>query len=498
MRVGEQVLGPTGVDVAFTGTAVCADDVLAHFDCGFTMPYRAALEVAGEDGVALLSDPWHATRPGIVLRRRDEVEHVDIPRRDSYRLQLENVSAAIRAEAPLELGREDAVAQARVLEALYAAAAAGETVEISPPATAGARVTYARRRALRPHAVPPLRPQRAEAAGHVARPLAELRRRAAARAQPAIVRRAFDLGHHALRPGQQLRPAVRLGRGDLRRADGAATCGRTATSSSSRRRRAGTCGRARTASSARASTCSRASTSRLKRMKLDYVDIFYSHRYDPDTPLEETMGALDTAVRQGKALYAGISSYSPEKTREAHGDPDRARHAAADPPAVVLDAEPLDRGRPARRPRRARHRLHRFSPLAQGMLTDRYLHGIPEGSRATQHGSLSPDLLTEQALAKIRALNEIAERRGQTLAQMALAWTLRDPRMTSTLIGREQPRSSSRTTSRRSTTSSSPTTSWPRSTATRRRATSTSGRELAGCLFEDLRMEIHVGLGRCR
>ena len=128
----EQALGPTGVDVAFTGTAVCADEVLAHFDCGFAMPYRAALEVAGEDGVALLSDPWHATRPGIVLRRRDEVEHVEIPEADSYRLQLENVGAAIRDEAPLLLGRQDAVAQARVLEALYAAAAAGETVEISP------------------------------------------------------------------------------------------------------------------------------------------------------------------------------------------------------------------------------------------------------------------------------------------------------------------------------------------------------------------------------
>ncbi|MGZ8694077.1 MAG: Gfo/Idh/MocA family protein [Gaiellaceae bacterium] len=128
---GEQVLGPSGVDVRFAGTAVCADDVLAHFDCGLEMPYRAALEVAGEDGVALLSDPWHATRPGIVLRRRDEVEHVEVPEANSYRLQLENVSAAIREEAPLLLGREDAVAQARALEALYAAAAAGAAVEIA-------------------------------------------------------------------------------------------------------------------------------------------------------------------------------------------------------------------------------------------------------------------------------------------------------------------------------------------------------------------------------
>jgi xylose dehydrogenase (NAD/NADP) len=127
---GEQVLGPTGVDVVFAGTAVCADDVLAHFDCGFALPYRASLEVAGEDGVALLSDPWHATRPGIVLRRGDDIENLEIPEASSYRLQLENVGAAIRGAAPLRLGREDAVAQARVLEALYAAAVGGETVSL--------------------------------------------------------------------------------------------------------------------------------------------------------------------------------------------------------------------------------------------------------------------------------------------------------------------------------------------------------------------------------
>ncbi len=173
----------------------------------------------------------------------------------------------------------------------------------------------------------------------------------------------------------------------------------------------------------------------LARMRLDYVDIFYSHRPDPETPFEETMGALDTAVRQGKALYAGISSYSPEQTREAH----RILTAMGTPLLIHQPSYSM---------------LNRwiedglldvlgelgigcivFSPLAQGMLSDRYLHGIPEGSRATQHGSLSPDMLTDQALAKIRALNEIAQRRGQTLAQMALAWTLRDPRVTSTLPG---------------------------------------------------------------
>ncbi len=173
----------------------------------------------------------------------------------------------------------------------------------------------------------------------------------------------------------------------------------------------------------------------LGRMGLDYVDIFYSHRFDPETPLEETMGALDTAVRQGKALYAGISSYSAERTREAAGI---MRNLGT--PIVIhqpsysllnrwIEPELLDT-------------LERegigcigFSPLAQGMLTDRYLDGIPAGSRASRDDSLSPDLLTAETLGKVRALTEIAGGRGQTLAQMALAWTLRDARMTSTLAG---------------------------------------------------------------
>jgi L-glyceraldehyde 3-phosphate reductase len=173
----------------------------------------------------------------------------------------------------------------------------------------------------------------------------------------------------------------------------------------------------------------------LERMKVDYVDIFYSHRPDPETPLEETMGALDSAVRQGKALYVGISSYSPEATRESYailrdlGTPLLIHQPSYSMLNRWIEEELLD----------VLGELGAgcigFSPLAQGMLTDRYLNGIPEGSRATQHGSLSPDLLTDQAMAKISALNEIAARRGQTLAQMALAWTLRDPRMTSTLAG---------------------------------------------------------------
>jgi L-glyceraldehyde 3-phosphate reductase len=173
----------------------------------------------------------------------------------------------------------------------------------------------------------------------------------------------------------------------------------------------------------------------LLRMGLDYVDIFYSHRADPDTPLEETMGALDTAVRQGKALYAGISSYSAERTREAAA----VLRRLGTPPLIHQPSYSL---------------LNRwiegglldvlgeegigcivFSPLAQGLLTDRYLAGIPEGSRASREGSLSRGMLTEETLARVRGLADIARRRGQSLAQLAIAWVLRDPRVTSALIG---------------------------------------------------------------
>ena len=174
----------------------------------------------------------------------------------------------------------------------------------------------------------------------------------------------------------------------------------------------------------------------LGRMGLEYVDVFYSHRADPDTPLEETMGALDTAVKQGKALYAGISSYSAQRTAEA---------------ARIL----RDLGTPLLIHQPSYSLLNRwieedlldvlgdegvgaivFSPLAQGMLTTKYLDGIPEDSRAAvENGSLSPDLRTDEALTHLRALNANARDRGHTLAQMALAWTLRDPRVTSTLIG---------------------------------------------------------------
>jgi L-glyceraldehyde 3-phosphate reductase len=146
----------------------------------------------------------------------------------------------------------------------------------------------------------------------------------------------------------------------------------------------------------------------LQRMGLDYVDIFYSHRFDPDTPLEETLGALDTAVRQGKALYHQ-PSYS------------LLNRWIEEDLLDVLGQEGVG--------------CIVFSPLAQGMLTDKYLDGIPEGSRVATGGALSEDMLTDEALTHVRALNELASERGQTLAQMAIAWTLRDPRVTSSLIG---------------------------------------------------------------
>jgi L-glyceraldehyde 3-phosphate reductase len=173
----------------------------------------------------------------------------------------------------------------------------------------------------------------------------------------------------------------------------------------------------------------------LTRLGLDYVDIFYSHRFDPSTPLEETMGALDSAVRQGKALYVGISSYSAEQTREA---------------AAIL----RDLGTPLLIHQPSYSLLNRwiepdlvdalgelgvgcitFSPLAQGVLTDRYLNGIPEGSRASRNDSLDPGTITDELVAKLEGLNAVAAGRNQSLAQLALAWTLRDPRVTSTLVG---------------------------------------------------------------
>jgi L-glyceraldehyde 3-phosphate reductase len=173
----------------------------------------------------------------------------------------------------------------------------------------------------------------------------------------------------------------------------------------------------------------------LRRMGVDYVDIFYSHRFDPETPLEETMGALDTAVRAGKALYAGISSYGAERTREAVailrelGTPLLIHQPSYSMLNRWIEQELLDvLGETG-------VGCIAFSPLAQGMLTSKYLDGIPEGSRAAQDKSLAPDLLTEQTLNHVRALNDLAAERGQSLAQMALAWALRDRRVTTVLVG---------------------------------------------------------------
>jgi L-glyceraldehyde 3-phosphate reductase len=174
----------------------------------------------------------------------------------------------------------------------------------------------------------------------------------------------------------------------------------------------------------------------LARMGVDHVDIFYSHRFDPDTPLEETMGALASAVQQGKALYVGVSSYPADRTREAArilremGVPALIHQPSYsminlwiedDGLLDTLEAEGMG--------------CIAFVPLAQGLLTGKYLEGIPEGSRATQGKSLDPGLLTDEVVRRLRGLNEIARRRGQSLAQLALSWVLRDPRMTSALIG---------------------------------------------------------------
>jgi L-glyceraldehyde 3-phosphate reductase len=173
----------------------------------------------------------------------------------------------------------------------------------------------------------------------------------------------------------------------------------------------------------------------LARMGLEYVDIFYSHRHDPDTPLEETLGALDSAVRQGKALYVGVSSYSAGRTREAVellrelGTPLLIHQPSYSMFNRWIEEELLDvlgdEG----------VGCIVFSPLAQGLLTDRYLGGVPSDSRVATGGAMSQGMLSEENLTKVRALDSIAKRRGQALAQMALAWTLRDPRVTSTLIG---------------------------------------------------------------
>jgi L-glyceraldehyde 3-phosphate reductase len=173
----------------------------------------------------------------------------------------------------------------------------------------------------------------------------------------------------------------------------------------------------------------------LRRMQLDYVDVYYTHRYDPNTPLEETMQALVDIVRSGKALYVGLSKYPAEVARKAY-----AYLAAHDVPCLIyqgrynmLTREPEELIIPQAHQHGAG--FIAFSPLAQGLLTNRYLQGIPEGSRMTTSNFLRPEMLTDALLAKLRALNDVAQQRGQTLAEMALAWLLRDERVTSVIIG---------------------------------------------------------------
>lgn len=178
----------------------------------------------------------------------------------------------------------------------------------------------------------------------------------------------------------------------------------------------------------------------LKRMGVDYVDIFYSHRFDPDTPLEETMGALDSIVRQGKALYVGISSYNSDRTREAvrilnelgtpcviHQPSYNMLNRWVEHDGLKDTLQELGVGSIA------------FTPLAQGMLTNKYLGGIPEGSRATQGKSLKPEFVSERAVSNLNKLNDMAQSRGQTLAQMAIAWVLRGNGITTALIGASKP-----------------------------------------------------------
>jgi len=174
----------------------------------------------------------------------------------------------------------------------------------------------------------------------------------------------------------------------------------------------------------------------LRRMGLEYVDVFYSHRVDPDTPLEETMGALASAVHAGKALYVGISSYNSQRTREAAailrelGTP-----LLIHQPSYSMVNRWIEEDRLLDRLEEIGAGCIAFSPLAQGLLTDRYLHGVPADSRVATGGAMGQDMLTEERLDRVRALNELAARRGQSLAQLALVWALRDPRMTSLVIG---------------------------------------------------------------
>jgi L-glyceraldehyde 3-phosphate reductase len=301
-----------------------------------------------------------------------------------------------------------------------------------PDTSPGQTRVLGRARSVRGDALSIVRPQRAEAAGPVARLLAQLWRRVAGQ-HPAIVRRAFDLGITHFDLANNYGPpygSAEANAGRILSEDfGQYRDELVISSKAGYDMWPGPYGDRGSRKYLLASL-----DQSLKRLGLEYVDIFYSHRLDSQTPLEETMGALDTAVRQGKALYAGISNYPPAETRQATtilrnlGTPlliHQARYSMLDRwvEGGLLDALGEDGvGCIA------------FSPLAQGQLTNRYLNGVPAGSRATHSRFLTTDTIDEN-LPRIRALNAIATGRGQTLAQMALAWVLRDSRVTSAIIG---------------------------------------------------------------
>ena len=344
-------------------------------------------------------------------------------------------------------------------------------------ADSGDHELHRRRRPVRRQdALPPQRAQRAAAARRLPWPVAELRRRDAAEHPAGDPAARLRPGRHPLRPREQLRAALRqsaeINFGRLFREDFRPYRDELVISTKAGYDMwPGPYGEWGSRKYLLASL-----DQSLKRMGRGVRGHLLLHRFDPDTPLEETMGALDTAVRSGKALYAGISSYSPERTREAAAILQLAGHAAADPPAVVLHAQPLDRGRAARRRSESRGvGCIAFSPLAQGLLTTKYLDGVPAGSRASRNGSLSQDQLTEQTLAHVRALNDIAAERGQTLAQMAISWVLRDPRMTSALVGAQQRAQLEENLAAAAKTSFTRRGDRRRSTRTRSRPASTSG-----------------------
>ena len=338
-------------------------------------------------------------------------------------------------------------------------------------------------RPLRPAGLPALRPQRAAAAGGLARPVAQLRRRQAVRHPAGDPAPGLRPRRHPLRPGQQLRPALRRRRDQLRRAPARRTSGPTGTSWSSRPRPATTCGPGRTASGGRASTCSPASTSRWPGWAWTTSTSSTATGSTPSTPLEETMGALDTAVRQGKALYAGISSYS----AGAHSS--RRPRSCATSGHRCSSTSRRTRCSTAGSRRRScstrwatGRRLHRVLPAGAGHAHRPLPRRHPRGL-AGSAGQVARPGRAHRAPASSQYGRSTRSRAaaGQSLAQLALAWALRDPRVTSVLVGASSVDQLDDNLAAARHRSTSPTTSWPRSTSTRSTPASTCGRASADC-----------------